>query len=136
MIILSFVPTPVAQQSVREMLVQSGGAEQRAFHKYVVAEQDTSRSERRVVPDLTIGHALVIRRNQRRARRDESITHSCSELVDLRSRRARLEKIQCENELQEPYRFEIRTEERTRRAKPIPMKQSAAQVIREMRDLR
>ena len=26
--------------------------------------------------------------------------------------------------------------ERTRRAKPIPMKQSAAQVIREMRDLR
>src|SRR5688500_4291547 len=119
MVILSFVPAPVAQQSALEVLVQSGPAQQRAFDECVVSQQYTSRRQRRVVPDLTVRHALVRRRYQRRARRDEPVTHACSELAGFLRRRAGLEKIQRENELQEPDRFQIRTEERARGAKDV-----------------
>src|SRR5689334_19162721 len=114
MVILSFVPAAVAQQSALEVLVKSRRAEQRAFHQCVVSEQNTSRSERRGVPDLPVGHASVMRRNQCRTPRDETVAHACSELTDFPRQRAGLEQVEGDNQLKQPDRFEIRTEERTR----------------------
>ena len=96
------------------MRVQPARAVHRAIEQHAVVEQARRRHERRIVPDLPVGHALVIRRDERHAWRNDPIAHARTERRQLRRRCACFENVERDGELQQPDRLEIRAEKRAR----------------------
>ncbi len=115
-IVLAFEPGSVGEQPGREVREDAPPSHDRALGARSVIEQQARGNERRVVPDLAIGAALVVGGDERAARLDDPLAHARGELA---GRARELEEVERDAEVQQPDRFEVRAEERARRPEHV-----------------
>ena len=118
-IVLALVPRAVGEHRRGQVSVQSAGAINRAVQQVVITGEATGSHQRGIVPHLPIGHPFVERRNERDTRLNDAIAHAPAECGDDWRWRTGLEEVQCDDELQQPDRFQVRAEERARRSEYI-----------------
>ena len=109
-IVLPLVPGAVVEQPVLQVGEQAGRTEDDRLHGVIVPEHQVAGQQRRVVPHLTVRTSLVELGDQGDAGFDELLP----DLAALRVVAGRLQQVEGHTELQQPDRFEVGAEERTR----------------------